>query len=98
MIPIEVCCSKCGKFDIFSFANLVEEAKNVDKVETLNELFRTYYFPGGDKVTLSHVIELIVEPTGVHKLKTRLPDGRIKQHIISAGWIHITIEANDWTA
>lgn len=60
----------------------------------LNEQRRTYTFP--DKVvTLRDVSELIVRPSGDHRLKTR--DGHL--HIVPPGWRHIEIvdSTKEWT-
>ena len=46
---------------------------------------RVYYFPNDEYVVLKEVIELVVRPSGTHRLKTT--DG--KSHIIPTGWIHI---------
>ncbi len=53
----------------------------------LNEIERVYHFVGGDKVILNDVRELIVRPSGTHRIITK--DKRL--HIISSGWIHIDI-------
>ncbi len=53
---------------------------------------RTYYFPNG-KVELQNVMELLVRPSGTHRLKTK--DGTM--HIIPTGWLHIAIKSpNNW--
>lgn len=55
---------------------------------------RIYYFPKGEKVVLQDVCELIVRPSGTHRLTTS--DG--KSHIISSGWLHIELEIDKkWT-
>lgn len=59
----------------------------------LNEKSRIYVFPGGDTITLTNVVELIVRPSNSHRLKTG--DGKL--HIIPSGWIHIEIDADNWT-
>lgn len=59
----------------------------------LNEKQRIYYFPGGDKVILNGVLELIVRETGTHRIKTA--DNKL--HIIPNTWIHIEIDDSDWT-
>lgn len=66
----------------------------VDGIRTeLEEDTRIYQFPGGHLVTLINVIELIVRPSGTHRIKTR--DGLL--HIIPKGWIHISINSpKDW--
>ena len=57
------------------------------------EKSRTYVFPNGSVVVLKDITELIVRPSGTHRLKTA--DGH--SHIIPAGWIHIELEINDWS-
>ena len=59
----------------------------------LEEKERTYYFAGGDKVELKDVVELGFGSSGTHRVKTS--DGKL--HIISQGWLHVEITANDWT-
>lgn len=59
----------------------------------LKEKKRTYVFPGNEKVELFDVIELIVRPSGTHRLKTNDK----KLHIIPLGWIHIEIDEEEWT-
>lgn len=59
----------------------------------LEEIERTYRFPGGNFITLKNVTELIVRPSGTHRLKT----ADKKLHIIPTGWIHIEINSpKDW--
>jgi hypothetical protein len=59
----------------------------------LNEAVRTYFFTGRN-IELNNVVELTVLPSGTHWLKTS--DGKL--HIISRGWLAITIEdENGWT-
>jgi hypothetical protein len=65
---------------------------NVTKFEK-PEKERTYYFPNNEKVVLKEVTELVVRPSGTHRLKTA--DG--KSHIVPAGWIHIELDIDDWT-
>lgn len=67
------------------------------------ERLRTYWFPllsQGDvelncllPVDLENVTHLKVSDSGTHRLKTK--DGRL--HIIPTGWLHISIDADDWT-
>ncbi len=62
----------------------------------LNEEFRSYMFPGGDTITLNKVNELVVRPSGSHRIKT--DDGLL--HVISAGWLAISIKdenGQEWT-
>lgn len=53
----------------------------------LNETERVYHFAGGDEVILHDVRELIVRPSGTHRVITK--DKRL--HIIPTGWIHVDI-------
>lgn len=62
------------------------------KAIELNEKSRTYTFPGGDKVALTNVTELIVSESGNHRIKAA---GKL--HIIPPHWIHIEIDDKDWT-
>ena len=57
------------------------------------EIRRIYTFPNDNEVTLRKVTEVTVRPSGTHRLKTE--DGML--HIIPVGWIHIAIDAEDWT-
>jgi hypothetical protein len=59
---------------------------------SLTERKRTYFFANG-KVELSSVKELIVRESGTHRIKT--DDGKL--HIIPSGWLHIEIDADNWT-
>lgn len=62
----------------------------VEGIKTkLNETERIYYFMGNNKVVLKNVRELIVRPSGTHRVITK--DKRL--HIIPHGWIHIDIES-----
>jgi hypothetical protein len=63
----------------------------------LEEKSRTYYFPGGDKVVLNNVVELIVRESGTHRVKTKDPEGNVRLHIIPPKWIHIEIDDEYWT-
>lgn len=59
----------------------------------LDEKERIYTYPGGDKVTLRGVRELIVSKSGNHRLKA--VDGL---HIVPPGWIHVHIpDGKEWT-
>ena len=59
----------------------------------LEEKERTYKFPKGEFVHLQDIKELIVRPSGTHRLKTG--DGRL--HIVPKGWIQISIVSpKDW--
>lgn len=63
-------------------------------VFTPPEKTRTYRFPCGEAVVLHDVTELVVRPSGTHRLKTA--DG--KSHIVPTGWIHIELDIENWTA
>jgi hypothetical protein len=65
----------------------------LDKSIQLKEKSRTYFFPNNEQVLLENVTELIVRESGTHRLKTA--DGKL--HIVPAGWVHIVIDAPDWT-
>ena len=66
---------------------------NIGQATELNEAKRTYIFPGGDKVELLNVVELVVRESGTHRIKT----ADKKLHVIPTGWIHIEVDAEDWT-
>jgi hypothetical protein len=57
------------------------------------EASRTYTFPGGEQITLHEVTHLLVRESGTHRLRTK--DGKL--HIVPTGWLHIEIDAKDWT-
>jgi hypothetical protein len=57
------------------------------------EASRTYTFPGGEQVVLHTVTHILVRESGTHRLRTA--DGKL--HIVPAGWLHIEIDAKDWT-
>ncbi|SDH43655.1 hypothetical protein [Microbacterium sp. 77mftsu3.1] len=61
----------------------------------LTELTRTYDFGHGAEVTLADVVELIVRPSGSHRVRTA--DGRL--HYVAKGWlaIHIDDGGKGWT-
>lgn len=61
----------------------------------LNEKKRVYVFPEVN-VTLKDTTELVVRPSGTHRVKTA--DGGL--HIIATGWyaVHITDAKKEWTA
>ena len=61
----------------------------VDVGFPISEEKRTYYFPGGEKVILYNLTEIIVRKSGSHRIKTA--DG--KSHIIAGGWLHIEIQS-----
>jgi hypothetical protein len=56
------------------------------------EATRTYRFPGGETVVLKDVTHFLNRPTN-HRLKTA--DGKL--HIVPTGWIHVEIDAKEWT-
>lgn len=62
----------------------------------LTEKTRVYEFAHDKKVVLENVVELIIRPSGSHRVRTA--DGKL--HIISTGWIaiHIDDDGKDWTA
>ena len=57
------------------------------------ERSRTYLFPGDETVTIADVKELAVSASGTHRIRTC--DGKL--HIVPTGWLHITIDADDWS-
>lgn len=57
------------------------------------ERSRTYTFPNGGKTTICNVSRLAVSPSGTHRIET--PAGT--KHIVPSGWIHIEIDADEWT-
>lgn len=57
------------------------------------EVTRIYTFPGGETVKLANVTHFLARSSGTHRLKTA--DGRL--HIVPVGWIHIEIEAKDFS-
>lgn len=66
-----------------------EEMTTLDPIERK----RTYTFPQTDTVELTNVIAIKVSDSGNHRLKTS--DGLL--HIVPTGWIHICIDADEWT-
>ena len=65
--------------------------KTVTKNEPIvvNEKRRTYKFHGGDSITLLNVVEIIIHPSGTHRLKTA--DGHL--HIVRSNWYYIEIDS-----
>lgn len=63
----------------------------VEGIKTIvEETERVYRFPSGQGfIRLKDVTELLVRPSGTHRLKTK--DG--KMHIVPTGWIHIEISS-----
>lgn len=70
-----------------------ENAMSIEMIK-LNppERARTYQFPSG-KVELAGITEFCARPSGTHRLRTA--DGKL--HIIPVGWIHVEIDADEWT-
>lgn len=64
--------------------------KPVPKNEPLvvNEKRRIYKFHGGEELTFLNVVEVIVHPSGTHRLKTA--DGML--HIVRSDWFYIGID------
>jgi len=54
---------------------------------------RTYVFPGGTEVEIRGVQSINVSASNTHRLNTK--DG--KKHIVPSGWVHIKLDAKDWT-
>lgn len=57
------------------------------------EKWRKYHF-GKEVVTINNVTCLLVRPSGTHRLSTST--GR--KYIVRAGWTHIEIKADKWSA
>jgi len=57
------------------------------------EKSRVYSFPGGEKVCIADVTHFLARPSGTHRLRTA--DGKL--HIVATGWLHIEIEAAEFT-
>tara|TARA_R110002051_G_scaffold60546_9_gene110942 strand:+ start:54563 stop:54805 length:243 start_codon:yes stop_codon:yes gene_type:complete len=64
------------------------------EVTVLDETLRTYKFPVGT-VEIHDVVELIVRPSGTHRLR----DAAGKLHVIRSNWIAIEIvdKSEQWT-
>ncbi len=56
------------------------------------ERSRVYRF-SDTNVRLNNVTHFAASSSGTHRLKTS--DGRL--HIVPTGWVHIEIDADDWT-
>lgn len=74
----------------------VEDSKETDNIGKKTvfsspERKRIYHFPEGD-MTIENVCELIVRPSGTHRLKTL--DG--KYYIIPKGWLGIELDIDKW--
>lgn len=67
---------------------------DIGEVTKLTERERVYVYPNGE-VKLSEVRELVVRPSGSHRVRTE--DGKL--HVIAPGWlaIHIDDGGKDWT-
>jgi hypothetical protein len=63
------------------------------KLDGNGETKRTYRFPGGESVTLENVTHFAARESGTHRLRTA--DGRL--HTVPPGWLHVEIEAGEWT-
>ncbi len=53
---------------------------------------RTYQFPTGS-VSFENVTAICVRPSGSHRLETM--GGR--KHIVTPGWLAISLDVDDWT-
>jgi len=65
------------------------ELTKLEKPETK----RTYTFPGGEKVVIDNVTHFLARESGTHRLKTA--NGRL--HVVPTGWVHIEIDASDFS-
>jgi len=66
---------------------------NKDNITELANQTRRYYFPHNEVVEIKGIFELIVSSSGSHRLRTNDK----KLHIIPTGWLHIEIDAENWT-
>ena len=57
------------------------------------EKIRIYTFPDSEHVKLENVTHFLARDSGTHRLKTA--DGKL--HIVPIGWLHISIEAEEFT-
>lgn len=57
------------------------------------EKTRVYTYPGGDRVELKEVTGVAVSASGNHRVETA--DGHL--HVVAPGWLHIEVEAEDWS-
>lgn len=75
-----------------------QEQLNLGKRNQVDELSRTYSYPDGSKVDIRGVFEVIVRPSGAHRLRSRGIAGTVL-HIVQPGWntIAITTKFNDWS-
>ena len=72
---------------------MLPEMTKVPEMTKIDEKERIYTFPNSETVTLKTVIEIGIGTSGTHRLRTS--DGKL--HIIPVGWLHIEIEAVDWS-
>lgn len=57
------------------------------------EKSRTYTFPANERITLVGVTHFLARTSGTHRLRTA--DGKL--HIVPVGWLHIEIDAKEFT-
>jgi hypothetical protein len=57
------------------------------------ERSRTYHFPSGEKITIEGVSQILVRPSGSHRLVTQTG----VKWIIASGWIAIEIDVDNWS-
>ena len=62
------------------------EWKNID-----HEVYRSYVFPNGSRITIAFPNKLNVSKSGGH----RILDINNRAHYIPTGWIHLFWETND---
>lgn len=60
---------------------------------TTPERKRVYVFAGGERLTLENVTHLEVRPSGKHRYQCA--DGR--KGFVSAGWLWIELDIDDWS-
>ena len=72
---------------------MADEAKPEMTALDPTEKSRTYTLPGGESITLQNVTHFLARESGTHRLKTA--DGKL--HIIPPGWLHVAIDAGNWT-
>ncbi len=60
---------------------------------TVNEQNRKYTFLNGATIYLEGVVSINVSKSGTHRINTK--DG--KKHIIPTGWVHIELDADEWS-
>lgn len=66
-------------------------------MENFYEKKRIYTFESGCRIILENVVDLSVSDSGNHRLKTLDEHGVSHLHIVPPEWIHIEIEAEEWT-